>query len=217
MRAETLAAPAPAVHTLVERAVARDQAAFSELYKMYVDKVYRHAYYLLGSPHEAEDITAQAFLQAWQAIHRYRTTGAPFVAWLIRIAHNLAVSYYRRRRTPTVLTETLSDTSIYSSPDTMLQSQEGQERLLQAIKGLKAIQQQVITLRFIDELEYREVAAITGKSVAAVRVIQHRALVALRQALRGDAAEATAPQELPRRVTSEGSATRVPLRQHSVA
>jgi len=170
--------------TLVERAIARDQEAFGALYDRHVVRVYRHLYYLVGNAAEAEDLTAQAFLQAWEAIHRYQIRGAPFVSWLLRIAHNVGVSYLRSRRDGAELPETLVDRSHHGNPEEALQRQAEVERVREAIMRLRAEQRQVIVLRFIEDLEYREVAEIVGKSVAAVRVIQHRALNALRKQVR---------------------------------
>jgi RNA polymerase sigma-70 factor (ECF subfamily) len=165
----------------VRRAIQRDREAFGALYDKHVVRVYRHIYYIVGRPAEAEDLTAQAFLQAWEAIERYQIRGAPFVSWLLRIAHNLAVSYLRSKRESSELPETLVDVSRQGNPEQeVLRGADG-ERVREAILGLRDEQRQVIILRFIDDLEYREVAEIVGKSVAAVRVIQHRALNSLRK------------------------------------
>ena len=83
---------------LVLRAIERDQDAFGELYDRHAVRVYRHIYYMVGNATEAEDLSAQTFLRAWEAIERYQVRGAPFVSWLLRIAHNLGVSHLRSRR-----------------------------------------------------------------------------------------------------------------------
>ncbi len=167
--------------TLVRRAVQHDPEAFGALYDRHAVRVYRHIYYMMGNPPEAEDLTAQAFLQAWQAIDRYQMRGAPFVSWLLRIAHNLAVSYLRSRKPSTELPETLVDQSRHGNPEETLQRQLESARVRKAIMDLRGDQRQVIMLRFVEDLEYPEVAEIVGKSVAAVRVIQHRALHTLRK------------------------------------
>lgn len=172
--------------TLVRRAIARDRDAFGALYDRHVVRVYRHIYYMVGNAAEAEDLSAQAFLQAWEAIHRYQIRGAPFVSWLLRIAHNLGVSHLRSKRDSSELPETLVDHSRHGNPEEVLQRQVEADRVRQAIMRLRAEQRQVIMLRFVEDLEYREVAEIVGKSVAAVRVIQHRALNALRKQMRQD-------------------------------
>ena len=169
---------------LVERAIRKEADAFGELYDMHVVRVYRHIYYLVGRASEAEDITAQAFLQAWEAIERYQDRGAPFVSWLLRIAHNLAISHLRSRRDGTQLHDGLVDGDDQRDPQRVAERQADEERVRRALLQLGNEQRQVIILRFVEDLEYREVAAIIGKSVAAVRVIQHRALCALRKQMR---------------------------------
>jgi RNA polymerase sigma-70 factor (ECF subfamily) len=179
--------------TLVRRAVARDRDAFGALYDRHVVRVYRHIYYMVGNPAEAEDLTAQAFLQAWQAVDRYQMRGAPFTSWLLRIAHNLGVSYLRSRRESAQLPETLVDHTRQRNPEEVLDQKMEGERVRGAILKLRDEQRQVIMLRFVEDLDYREVAEILGKSVAAVRVIQHRALNALRKQMqREDSAEVAA-------------------------
>jgi RNA polymerase sigma-70 factor (ECF subfamily) len=167
--------------TLVQRAIERDPEAFGALYDRHVVRVYRHLYYMVGNAAEAEDLTAQAFLQAWEAVPRYQIRGAPFVSWLLRIAHNLGVSYLRSRREGLELPATLVDHGTYGNPEDRVQRQADVDRVRDAILRLRDEQRQVIILRFVEDLEYPEVAQIVGKSVAAVRVIQHRALNALRK------------------------------------
>ena len=87
------------VIALVARAVARDQAAFAELYDLYVAHVYRYTFYRTAKRADAEDLTEQVFLQAWAAIDRFRWRGKPFLAWLYTVAHN-AVIDWRRRAAP---------------------------------------------------------------------------------------------------------------------
>ena len=175
---------------LVERAIERDADAFAALYDRHVVRVYRHIYYMVGNAAEAEDLSAQAFLQAWEAIHRYQIRGAPFVSWLLRIAHNLGVSHLRSKKESSELPETLVDQRRDGNPEEELARRSEAERVREAILRLRDEQREVIILRFVEDLEYREVAEIVGKSVAAVRVIQHRALNALRKQMGSDIAEA---------------------------
>ena len=177
---------------LVDRAIQRDQEAFGDLYDMHVSRVYRHVYYMVGNAAEAEDLTAQAFLQAWAAIERYQIRGAPFVSWVMRIAHNLGVSHLRSRKPGTELPEILVDQSREGNPEEVLQRQAEGDRVREAILHLRDEHRRVIILRFVQDLDYREVAEIVGKSVPAVRVIQHRALNALRKQMRPSEQESAA-------------------------
>mgnify|MGYP001568028061 CR=1 FL=1 len=169
---------------LVLRAVQRDQDAFGELYDRHVVRVYRHLYYMVGRQPEAEDLTAQTFLKAWEAIERYQVRGAPFVSWLLRIAHNLGVSYLRSKRETSQVHEGIVDNKSRRDPEAALQQTVEEEMVREAILRLREEQRQVIILRFIEDLDYREVAEIIGKSVAAIRVIQHRALNAMRKQMK---------------------------------
>jgi RNA polymerase sigma-70 factor (ECF subfamily) len=166
---------------LVERAVDRDQSAFAELYDRHVVRVYRHIYYLVSDAREAEDLTAQTFLKAWEAIDRYKERGAPFVAWLLRISHNLTISYLRSKREHSELDEGFVDSKRHGNPEESLEQSTDERSVREAVLRLRDEQRQVIMLRFVEELDYREVAAMIGKSVPAVRVIQHRALGNLRK------------------------------------
>ena len=175
------AADRDAERRLVQRAIGRDSAAFAELYDKHVVRVYRHIFYLVNDGREAEDLTAQTFLKAWEAVDRYKERGAPFVAWLLRIAHNLAVSFLRSRRDHSTLEETYVDQKTHRNPEEALEQSTDEDSVRAAILRLREEQRQVIMLRFVEELDYREVAAVIGKSVPAVRVIQHRALGNLRK------------------------------------
>ena len=177
---------------LVDRAIQRDQEAFGALYDMNVSRVYRHVYYMVGNAAEAEDLTAQAFLQAWAAIERYQFRGAPFVSWVMRIAHNLGVSHLRSRKPGTELPDILVDQSREGNPEDVLQRQADGDRIHEAILQLRDEHRRVIILRFVQDMDYREVAEIVGKSVPAVRVIQHRALNALRKQMRPSEQESAA-------------------------
>ena len=74
-------------------------AAFEQLYRDHLRDVYSYSYYRVGNHHDAEDLTEQAFLQAYRHFERARreSNGRPLRPWLIRIAHNLASNYYRDR------------------------------------------------------------------------------------------------------------------------
>jgi RNA polymerase sigma-70 factor (ECF subfamily) len=169
---------------LVLRAIEKDQDAFGELYDRHVVRVYRHIYYMVGNAAEAEDLTAQTFLRAWEAIGRYQVRGAPFVSWLLRIAHNMGVSHLRSKRESSQLHDGIVDDKMRRDPESAYAQTADEELVREAILKLREEQRQVIVLRFIEDLDYREVAEIIGKSVAAIRVIQHRALNSLRKQMK---------------------------------
>lgn len=170
---------------LVERAVGLDGNAFGRLYDMHVDRVYRHIYYRVGNEADAEDLTQQVFLKAWEAIRRYKRTESRFVAWLMTISHNVVIDFYRTRykRDRAYLEgDTMTDESV-PSPVQAAEARFQQQQVRRAISQLPRDQQHVILLRFIEGFRNPEVASIMGKSEGAIRVILHRGLVALRYIL----------------------------------
>jgi RNA polymerase sigma factor (sigma-70 family) len=165
----------------VERAIERDQTAFAELYDLHVVRVYRHIYYLVGNAREAEDLTAQTFLTAWESIDRYKERGAPIVAWLLRIGHNVTISHLRSRREHSELDDGYVDQKRGGNPEEVLEQSSDERSVREAVLQLRDEQRQVIMLRFVEEMDYPQVAQLIGKSVPAIRVIQHRALGNLRK------------------------------------
>ncbi len=168
---------------LIQKAVGHDPNAFGRLYDMYVDRVYRHVYYRVGNVDDAEDLTQQVFLKAWQAIGRYKKTASPFLAWLMTISHNLVVDFYRTRKDKTYLEAEITADDSALRPERVTEARFEQQRLRRAILQLHGDQQQVILLRFVEGYRNSEIASLLGKSEGAIRVILHRALARLRQIL----------------------------------
>lgn len=171
---------------LVAKAIGGDAGAFTQLYDRYYDRIYRHLIYRVGRSEDAEDLTQQVFLQAWRALARYRQTGSPFVAWLVTIAHNLVVSFYRRSRAEQPLDADTRDWPAEERLEAVAEQHIEHERARRLMLQLKAEYQQVLMMRFLENLEYREIAAALGKSEGNVRVIQHRALHELRRLVDAD-------------------------------
>lgn len=164
---------------LVERAIRRDSAAFTQLYDAFVDGIFRYAFYKTGHRTEAEDITAQVFLKAWEAIDHYRWTERPFAAWLYRIAHNLVVDHFRSSQ-PTVDLDRVYSLEERGTPfDQIVEQHLTFGALERMLKRLTPEQQQVILLRFVEDYDTAETARIMGKTGGAVRTLQHRALKSL--------------------------------------
>ena len=167
---------------LVRRVVAtRDPDAFGQLYELYIDRIGRYIYYKVGVREEAEDLTEQVFLKAWESMQGFRGEPAAFPVWIFRLAHNLVIDYHRTHRQTTELHEFIEDCN--PSPDDEVGAHLDREMLQAAIAKLTDEQQQVVILRFLHGLPHAQVAEIMGKNEVAVRGIQYRALVALQRIL----------------------------------
>jgi len=172
---------------LIARAAQGDREAFGALYERYVFRVFRHVYYLTNDTPLAEDLTAQTFLNALEAIPRYQVRGVPFLAWLLRIAYNLTVNYRKVRQNGTTqLPDGLAVQGTGYSPEASCEAKADGQRVWESVRRLRGDQRQVIVMRFVDGLSYPDIAKVLGKSIGAVRVIQYRALCALRRRLEDD-------------------------------
>ena len=173
---------------LVQQAIKRDRAAFTALYERCVDRVYRHVYYRVSSHADAEDITQEAFVKAWQSIDKYKRTGAPFVTWIITIAGNLVIDHYRRQQKVVVTDEIYEVKPAEQVQDPAREAEVNFDNAIikEAILKLKGDKQRVILMHFIDGLTYEEIARTLNKSEGAIRVIQYRALGELRSLLKRD-------------------------------
>ncbi len=170
--------------TFVRQAIHGDSYAFALLYDRYVEKIFKYIYYKTGSKSDAEDLTAQVFLRAWEAIGGYRLTERPFSAWLYRIAHNLVVDYFRVRRDTVPLENVAPLEQQDQNLEDLTERQLTAETLQRAIRHVTNDQRQVILLRFIEGYSTEEVAHIMGKGQGAIRTLQHRALASLGRVFR---------------------------------
>ena len=168
---------------LVRRAQEGDEQAFSAIYRARSSGVFRYARSILNDGDAAEDVTAQTFLQAWSNLPALRKPER-FDSWLFRIAHNVAISETRRRRTSDLdeAPEPVDETR-EADPAGLLAGKFDAAALRAALEELPEATREIITLRFFAGLSHEEVAAQVGKSAGNVRVIQHRALSQLRELL----------------------------------
>jgi RNA polymerase sigma-70 factor (ECF subfamily) len=170
---------------LVERA-RLEPAAFGELYRRHLPTVQCFALSRLGNPADAEDVASDVFERALRAIGRYRYTGVPFGAWLLRIAAHAVVDHCRRRRWHVDLDDL--DLENIAAPGCLEDLVAGQEQLRRALalRPMPASQRAVLALRFGEDLDMAEVAERIGRTVGAVKLLQHRALMRVRAELARD-------------------------------
>jgi RNA polymerase sigma-70 factor (ECF subfamily) len=173
-------------HELIRQAQNGDQHAFGDLYEAHAPAIFRYLFAHLENMMDAEDITGEVFLKAWQSLPRYSERGVPFLAFLFRIARNALVDHYRQNnhyepKAPEELDGYKADGKAEPA-ETVSNSLEHQQ-VLGVLAQLRPDYQSVLTLRFIGELSPEETARVMNRSVGAVRVLQHRALAALREKL----------------------------------
>lgn len=166
----------------------RDTEAYAELYDAYAPQIYRFVYFKVRGREEAEDITSEVFLKAWQYCQDHRDIKS-FSGLLYRIARNAIIDLYRQKsaRPESALTLNAESEIIGASDDggwtEAMHTKLETEKILTGLKKLKQEYQEVLTLRYVDELEITEIAEIVGKRKIAVRVTIHRALQRLKEIL----------------------------------
>lgn len=171
---------------ILEKAMAGDPSAFGVLYDTYQPRIYRFVYLKVSHREEAEDLTHQVFLSAWEHIESFRNEGLPISGWLYKIARNRVIDYYRTKKQSVALDDiTYEHESELSLPtpietfDTQLTLQE----VRSALRALHPDQQDVIIMRFVEGLSPKETAMALNKKTGTVRVLQHRAIAQLKKIL----------------------------------
>ncbi len=169
----------------LEQAVQGDSDAFSRIYEQYVGRIYNYIFYRTGSVPEAEDLTAKVFYRALGHIQSYVNTGIPFSAWLYRIAHNLVANWYRdnQRRQEVPLEGQLNLEPPDDLPELSVVTDQEREVLLALIRELPAERQQLLILKFVEDLSNAEIAVIMRRSEGAIKSLYHRTLVVLRDSM----------------------------------
>ncbi len=164
---------------LVARLKRFEAQAVSWIVERYGTALHRYVAAIVADPHLAEDIVAETYMRMLERIGDYKITGAPFRAWLYRIAHNLAINAVTRDRSaPGDLTLVRSE-ALSGNPAEAFERAEMHETLRRSLQTLTDEQQQVLLLRFVAGLSIAEVAQQLQRSEGSVKQLQLRGLRAL--------------------------------------
>jgi len=164
---------------LVKQAKSGDSEAFARLYDAYVERVYRFVRLRVSEEELTEDLVSQVFLKAWENLHRYKSGGSPFIAWLYTIAKNLVVDHYRTQKKLVPLEEAAVLASDRGRPDEEVQTRFDLDAMRDALQFLTRDQQQVLILKYLAELPNDNIAKIMNKPEGTIRGLQMRALQTL--------------------------------------
>jgi len=156
--------------------------AFSYLYEQNLTRIYNYIFYRIGSEADAEDLTARVFHRAFGRIDKYVERGVPFSAWLYRIAHNLTANWHRdsQRRKEVSLEDHLDLPHQSDIPERAVEKSQDREMLLKAIRRLPPARQQLILLKYLEDLSNRDIAVIMKRTEGAIKSLYHRSLISLR-------------------------------------
>ena len=168
---------------LIGKAKKGDTEAFGTLYEAWYTPVYRFILLRVKSPETAEDLVQDVFMKVFAHLDRFELRAAHPLGFLFTTARNTVIDYHKKKK-PDRLDEEVAN----AIPDTDMKDPQTEASLSfdvgnlgEALRSLTREQQDIITLRLIEERSVKETAEITGKSEEAVRQMQVRALRALRE------------------------------------
>ena len=170
---------------LIDRTQKGETDAFGVLYERHMNSVYRYLYVRMNDRLDAEDLTEEVFLRVWRSIDNYRTRGVPFLAFLFRVARNALIDHYRATSNKE-MEEELEDRPLPDSgidPSERVIARMEHQQIKELMDRLSDDYRDVLVLRFLSGLSSGETAEVMDRSTGAVRVLQHRALNALRDLL----------------------------------
>jgi len=165
---------------LLIEAAQKDPSRFAELYELHFDRVYAYVARRVRDRAETQDLTAHVFQQALANLGKFKWRGAPFAAWLYRIASNAIADHARRNMRESNDLQSATETTAAAVD---LEEVERRARLFRAVDKLPDDQRRVIVLRFSEEKSIREIADELGRSEGAIKQLQFRGLENLRSRL----------------------------------
>jgi len=171
------------IETLVREVKEGSHDAFSELYDIFIDSIYRYVFYRVKND-DAEDITENVFLKVWENIQSYKEKkDTYFSSWIFRIAHNVVVDYYRASKDKMVgeIDVSIPDMNREHNPLRKIEKHLDNQVLRSALNRLKKGYQDILIYKFINDFSNAEIAEVLGQSEGSIRILQFRALKALKQ------------------------------------
>lgn len=161
-----------------------DADAYGEIYDRYIERIYRFIYFKVSNKADAEDIASETFLKTWQHIKEGQEI-KNLNAFLYSVARHLVIDHYRFRAKRLEFEENadyvvaISKTNIVEKLDISTDM----EAILRALRRLKDEYNEVIIMRYLNEMPVAEIAKIINKSFNNTRVLIHRSLNALKKAI----------------------------------
>jgi RNA polymerase sigma-70 factor (ECF subfamily) len=174
---------------LVRRCKSGDDRAWGELVEKYGKKIYGIAYHLTYDRSEAEELTQDCLLKVWENLDRYEPSGASLLAWIAALSRNLCIDHYRKRKREKGF-RFISDDAVATmlpgtdDPQADALNRERARLLLDAIGDLPDELAQVVLLRDLDGLDYREIGDFLNLPDGTVKSRLNRARIELAKGVR---------------------------------
>lgn len=168
------------------RWISASEPDWDAVYAEQLPRVYNFFRYRCGPGADVEELTARTFEKAWRARHRFRRDLAAFGTWLLSIARNVAIDYFRARRAHLPLEAAAGVEASGRSPEDAVVFQADAARLAALLEGLPERDRELLSLKYGAGMTNREIAAATGLGESNVGTILSRAVQTLRRQWPGD-------------------------------
>jgi RNA polymerase sigma-70 factor (ECF subfamily) len=178
------------IRKLVQDAQAGNRSAFEAIYGNFGSRIYNFLYRLLGSRDEAEDLTQQTFLIALKQLKNLRDP-SQLESWIYRIARNEVYQKFRRKKVGSLEEEVLDsedpieprENRLHANPEQALLNAELGQRLQAVLDGLPLKLREVFILAVVQEMSYKDISAVVGRSLLSVKTDIYRARLTAREEL----------------------------------
>lgn len=178
-------------HSLVDRCLSGDEAAWEDLVRIHTRRVYGLCYRFTGKDAEAQDLTQEVFLRVYRTLKTFRAAEGSFATWLARLTRNLLIDHYRRTRQERI-TDSIEDqlpvleesVTAAARPEGMLAGREAGEILQGALQKLSPELREAVILRDLQDMEYREIADVLRIPEGTVKSRLNRGRAELARVLR---------------------------------
>lgn len=158
-----------------------DENAFGQIFDELSDKIFKFLAFRVQNHEDAKDLTSQTFLEAWKSLPRFNPDKS-FSTWIYTIARYKLIDHYRKFR-PTVSLDAVTNMGDNTDIRVEMENRAESEQILTALNQLPELYQTVVSLKLVEELEYSEIAEITGKKENNLRIIYKRGMDKLRSNL----------------------------------
>ncbi|MBU0614047.1 RNA polymerase sigma factor [Patescibacteria group bacterium] len=156
----------------------QDSKAYGELYDLYFSRIRRYVFFKLPSAEDAQEVTSEVFLRGWEYATASRIENAN--AFFYRIARNLVADFYRSRH----VDKPIEEASLVASSEDIagrVETKQETDELIGKLKNLRTEYQEVLVMKYLDEMSVKEIALALEKTQNNVRVLLHRAKKALQE------------------------------------
>ncbi|HEX3099587.1 MAG TPA: RNA polymerase sigma factor [Patescibacteria group bacterium] len=164
----------------LRQAQAGSETALTDLYNTYFERIYRFIFFRVSHKETAEDLTEDVFVKLFKKLRDLEQVAA-FEGWLFQIARNQVIDYYRRKKQLVPLEEVENTLEYETNIVDIVNLQTQQTLFIKILRELTPEQQQVIKLKFLEDIDNDVIAQMMDKTEGAIRVIQHRAIAKLKE------------------------------------